>query len=304
MLLMLNGEPLGDKYGTVEELLQGYRELCVEISQVLPRFFAEFPSSSLEIVSKDAASAPAAYYLAGTPDGTRPGRFYVNVSNLPQRPKYEMVALALHEGIPGHHHQCALALENGAVPDFLRFLEDRRYEFCPARRNTYSAYLEGWALYCEALGEEMGMYKDPMQVFGRLSMEMMRAVRLVVDTGIHHYGWGVEKAIVYMMEATGMHRHECEAECFRYEAWPGQACAYKVGEVAIWRMRRSAEAALGTAFDVKACALDPMPHSNTNCHSHSQTPTATHRRSTRRCSGQGRCRSTPWPWRLTAGLPK
>ena len=130
--------------------------------------------------------------------------------------------------------------------------EDRRYEFCPARRQLYAAYLEGWALYCEALGEEMGMYADPLSLFGRLSMEMMRAVRLVVDTGIHSKGWNVQQAIEFMMEKTGMHRHECEAECYRYEAWPGQACAYKVGEIAIWQMRRAAEKALGDKFDLKS----------------------------------------------------
>jgi uncharacterized protein (DUF885 family) len=163
-----------------------------------------------------------------------------------------MVALALHEGIPGHHLQGSLALEDDNLPPFLRFIEDRRYEFCPARRQLYAAYLEGWALYCEALGEEMGLYADPLCLFGRLSMEMMRAVRLVVDTGIHSKGWSVEQAIVYMMDKTGMHRHECEAECYRYEAWPGQACAYKVGEIAIWRMRRAAETTLADKFDLKA----------------------------------------------------
>ncbi len=240
-------------YDTAAELLDGYKSLCASIEKELPRFFNCFPKSKLEIVSKDAVSGPAAYYLAGTPDGTRPGRFYVNVSNIKERPKYEMEALALHEAIPGHHHQCALALENTTIPDFVRFLEDRRYEFCPARRQLYAAYLEGWALYCEALGEEMGIYKnDPLKLFGRLSMECMRAVRLVVDTGIHHQGWSVDKAIDYMMEKTGMHRHEVEAECYRYEAWPGQACAYKIGEVAIWRMRRKAETSLGEHFDIKA----------------------------------------------------
>lgn len=239
-------------YSTKEALLEGYTKLTAAIRAKLPEFFDSMPSSPLEILEKDAESAPAAYYLAGTPDGRRPGRFYVNVSNLSQRPKYEMTALALHEGIPGHHHQCALALENDSIPPFLRYLEDRRYEFCPARRQLYAAYLEGWALYCEALGEEMGLYGgDPMKIFGRLSMEMMRAVRLVVDTGIHHQGWSVDRAIAYMMDKTGMHRHECEAECFRYEAWPGQACAYKIGEVAIWKMRREAEAALGELFDLR-----------------------------------------------------
>lgn len=111
--------------------------------------------------------------------------------------------------------------------------------------------MEGWALYCEFLGEEMGLYGDPNDLFGRLSMEMMRAVRLVVDTGIHSKGWSVAKAIDYMMSKTGMHRHECEAECYRYEAWPGQACAYYVGYMQIRKLRREAEAALGGKFDLK-----------------------------------------------------
>ena len=258
----------GHYYSSSEELLDGYRTLCKTISGLLPAYFNRIPAAPLEIVAKDAETAPAAYYMQGTSDGARPGRFYVNVSNLHQRPRYEMCALALHEAIPGHHHQGSLAIENEAIPSFLRFIEDRRYEFCPARRQLYASYLEGWALYCEALGEEMGMYTDPISLFGRLSMEMMRAVRLVVDTGIHAKGWTVERAIDYMMEKTGMHRHECEAECFRYEAWPGQACAYKVGEIAIWKMRRKAEAAFkahgSVPFDLKqfhAVLLDsgPMP---------------------------------------------
>jgi len=239
-------------YTTEAQLLEGYRLKCQAIKNVLPKYFNVFPSSPLEIVRKDAPTAPAAYYLAGTPDGSRPGRFYVNVSNINARPKYEMTSLALHEAIPGHHHQCALALENVAIPDFLRFLEDRRYEFCPARRQLYAAYLEGWALYCEALGEEMGLYTTPMELFGKLSMEMMRAVRLVVDSGLHYKGWSVKHAIEYMMEQTGMHRHEVEAECYRYEAWPGQACAYKIGEIAIWKMRHAAEEKLGSeGFNLK-----------------------------------------------------
>jgi len=239
-----------------EELLAGYRDLCGHITKLLPGYFSRSPAAPLEIVAKDAASAPAAYYMQGTADGKRPGKFYVNVSNLSARPKYNMTALALHEGIPGHHHQGSLAIENDSLPSFLRFLEDRRYEFCPARRQIYAAYLEGWALYCEALGEEMGLYSaDPLRLFGRLSMEMMRAVRLVVDTGIHSQGWSIEEAVEYMSTKTGMHSEECEAECYRYEAWPGQACAYKVGEIALWEMRRKAEGALSgveAGFDLKA----------------------------------------------------
>jgi uncharacterized protein (DUF885 family) len=193
----------GQFYRTEGDILDGYRILCSFINSKLNQYFEKLPAAAVEIVSLNSSSAPAAYYMQGTADGARPGRFYVNVSNLDQRPIYEMVALALHEAVPGHHLQMALALENASIPSFLRFMEDRRYEYCPARRNMYTAYVEGWALYCEALGEEMGMYASPMSVFGRLSMEMMRAVRLVVDTGIHHKGWSVEQAIEYMMEKTG-----------------------------------------------------------------------------------------------------
>lgn len=240
----------GQYYGDRAGLITDYYKLLDCIAEVLPSYFEDIPADKLEIVEKDSPTAPAAYYMQGTADGSRPGRFYVNVSNLEQRPKYEMCALTLHEAIPGHHMQGSLAIGNKSLPDFLRFIEDRRYEFCAARRQLYAAYLEGWALYCEALGEEMGIYKTPMDIFGRLSMEMMRAVRLVVDTGIHAQGWSVERAIKYMMEKTGMHLHECEAECYRYEAWPGQACAYKIGEVAMWAERRKAEAKLGARFSL------------------------------------------------------
>jgi uncharacterized protein (DUF885 family) len=216
----------GQYYHRASDLLDGYRILTAHIQNKLGKYFENFPKSEMEIVSLETETAPAAYYMQGTSDGKRPGRFYVNVSNLTQRPIYEMTALALHEGIPGHHFQGSLAIENPSIPSFLRFIEDRRYEYCPARRQLYAAYLEGWALYCESLGEEMGMYATPLNLFGRLSMEMMRAVRLVVDTGIHYKGWSVEEAIVYMMSKTGMHRHEVEAECYRYEAWPGQACEF------------------------------------------------------------------------------
>mmetsp|Transcript_4182 Transcript_4182/g.5571 ORF Transcript_4182/g.5571 Transcript_4182/m.5571 type:complete len:575 (+) Transcript_4182:3-1727(+) len=238
-------------YSTKEELLEGYRTICKEIDQILPDYFDTFPKIPLEIVPMDVDTAPSAYYMQGTADGSRPGKFSVNVSHLEQRPKYEMRALALHEAVPGHHHQGSLAIENTSIPSFVRFIEDRRYEFCPARRQLYAAYLEGWGLYCEALGEEMGIYKTPFDLFGRLSMEMMRAVRLVVDTGIHHKGWTVTKAIEYMMNKTGMHEHECVAECYRYEAWPGQATSYKVGESAIWKMRKYAECELGDKFNIK-----------------------------------------------------
>lgn len=237
-------------YTSEEDLLAGYRDLVKRITEKLPQFFGKLPAMPLEVVAK--TGGPAAYYFAGTPDGKRPGRFYVNTTRLSERAKYEMPALALHEGVPGHHLQGALALENEELPQFLRYIEDRRYEFCPARRPLYTAYLEGWALYCEHLGEEMGMYTSPHELFGRLSVEMMRAVRLVVDTGIHHFGWSVERAAEYMEEKTGMAANECSEECHRYAAWPGQACGYKVGQLAIEELRQRAEAKLGASFDLRA----------------------------------------------------
>eukprot|EP00927_Polykrikos_kofoidii_P022347 TRINITY_DN20897_c0_g1_i1.p1 TRINITY_DN20897_c0_g1~~TRINITY_DN20897_c0_g1_i1.p1 ORF type:complete len:616 (+),score=119.60 TRINITY_DN20897_c0_g1_i1:60-1850(+) len=237
-------------YTSEQDLLDGYKALVANIEAELPKYFGRLPKMALEVVPKQ--SGPCAYYYAGTADGTRPGRFYVNVSRLNERPKYEMVALALHEGVPGHHLQGAIALETEELPDFLRYIEDRRYEFCPARRPLYTGYLEGWALYCEHLGEEMGLYKTPQDLFGRLSMEMMRAVRLVVDTGIHAKGWSIEKASEYMEEKTGMASAECSEECHRYAAWPGQACGYKVGQFALEEMRSRAQEALGEKFTLPA----------------------------------------------------
>jgi len=236
-------------YTTGSDLIQGYRDIVDRIYEKLPDFFEVLPKLRLEVVSK--TGGPAAYYFAGTPDGKRPGRFYVNVTRLNERPKYEMTALALHEGVPGHHLQGALAVENTELPNFLRYIEDRRYEVGPARRPLYTAYLEGWALYCEALGEEMGMYATPYDLFGRLSIEMMRAVRLVVDTGIHALDWSVERAATYMEEKTGMAASECSEECHRYAAWPGQACGYKIGQLAIEQMRQRAKDSLGARFDLR-----------------------------------------------------
>lgn len=255
----LNGEK-EHFWETEEACLSGYKELNAKIKDVLPKYFNNFPKMALEVVPLRAG--PAAFYMVGTENGERPGRFCVNVGGLENRPKYEMAALALHEGIPGHHMQGALAVENKALPTFLRHLEDRRYEYNAARRAMYTGYLEGWALYCERLGEEMGIYETPLDLFGRFSMEMMRAVRLVVDTGIHVFGWSVEKAIAYMEENTGKPASECSSECHRYAAWPGQACGYKVGQLAIEEIRTKAEAALGDKFNLPAfhdCLLGSGP---------------------------------------------
>ena len=146
-----------------EQLLDRYRAVCDQIAQIMPTYFADIPLSPLEITSKEVG--PAAYYLAGTPDGKRPGRFYVNVSNISERPVYESVALSLHEAIPGHHHQISLAMENTSIPAFLRFIEDRRYEICPSRRNLFTGYLEGWALYCEVYTHDLVIHQltHPME---------------------------------------------------------------------------------------------------------------------------------------------
>eukprot|EP00930_Biecheleria_cincta_P057007 TRINITY_DN43016_c0_g1_i1.p1 TRINITY_DN43016_c0_g1~~TRINITY_DN43016_c0_g1_i1.p1 ORF type:complete len:682 (-),score=94.76 TRINITY_DN43016_c0_g1_i1:67-2112(-) len=243
-------------WSTAEELIDGYNKLNQCIAKHLPRFFKDMPKAELEVIARN--MGPAGIYVAGTPDGKRSGHFYANVEPLCARPKYEQPAFALHECSPGHHFQNSLCLENEGLPAFLRMLEERRYEWCPARRQAYSAYQEGWGLYCESLGEEMGslgeegaVYKTVYDIFGYLSMEMKRAVRLVVDTGIHSLGWSFERAVEYMKRETGMHAVECERECRRYCAWPAQACAYKIGQLRFKQLRHHAEQQLGDRFDIR-----------------------------------------------------
>jgi len=177
-------------------------------------------------------------YNDGTPDGSRPGIFYYNAYDLPSRRTYGMETLYLHEGIPGHHFQISLAQENAELPNFMRF-------------GGNTAFVEGWALYAETLWDELGMETDPLQRFGGLNDEMLRAMRLVVDTGIHAKGWTREQAIRYMLDNSGMSETEVTAEVERYIAIPGQALAYKIGQLKIVELRRRAEQALGRRFDLK-----------------------------------------------------
>jgi uncharacterized protein (DUF885 family) len=178
-------------------------------------------------------------YEPASADGSRPGVFYVNTSDLRSRPKYAMEATYLHEAVPGHHYQVSLAQEATGLPRFRRF-------------GTNAAYDEGWALYAESLGRDLGLYADGYSAFGALSLEMWRAARLVVDTGLHAKGWSRAKAIEYLRTHTALGEAEIAAEVDRYIAQPGQALAYKVGELRIAELRRRAQAGLGPRFDVRA----------------------------------------------------
>jgi uncharacterized protein (DUF885 family) len=177
-------------------------------------------------------------YAQGTADGLQPGVFFFNAYDLKSRFLTGVSTLYLHEGAPGHHFQISLAQENASLPDFQRF-------------GGNTAYIEGWALYAETLGYEMGFYQDPMQHWGTLDDEMLRAMRLVVDTGLHVKGWSREQAVEYMLANSGMGRSDAEAEVDRYIANPGQALAYKIGALTIQRLRKEAEGALGSRFDIR-----------------------------------------------------
>jgi uncharacterized protein (DUF885 family) len=215
--------------------------LNARLTAVLPSDFAQLPKSRLEIRPVPAYKAKneaAGGYEQGTPDGSRPGVFYYNTYDLPSRFTWGNETLFLHEGVPGHHLQGSLAQENTALPAFQRF-------------GGNTAYVEGWALYAESLGEELGMFTDPYQMYGHLNDEMLRAMRLVVDTGIHTLGWSREQAISYMTDNSAMGQADVTAEVERYIALPGQALAYKIGQLTIRRLRTRAERELGYKFDVR-----------------------------------------------------
>lgn len=224
-----------------EGLTQGYYAIGKRVDAVLPKLFSTIPKTPLEIrpypefLEKDSAGGS---YMPGSPDGTRPGIFYFNAYDLPSRTTPGMETLYLHEGAPGHHFQIALANENASLPSFQRF-------------GGNTAYVEGWGLYAESLGKELGMFTDPYQYFGRLDDEMLRAMRLVVDTGLHYKGWSRQQAIDYMLANSSQGETDVVNEVDRYVAMPGQALAYKVGDLRIQAARKRAEKALGKAFDVR-----------------------------------------------------
>ena len=241
LLDALRADP-GLYYKEPAELLAGYGALRQRVTSALPLLFAVKPKAAFEIRPVEAFRAPseaAASYAPGSADGKRPGVFYVNTYDLASRPKYSMEALYLHEAEPGHHLQVAIAQEATGLPRFRRFAWE-------------TAYGEGWALYAESLGHDLGLYTDPYSAFGALSAEMWRAVRLVVDTGIHAKGWTREQALDYFRANTALGEADIEAEVDRYIAWPGQALAYKVGQLEIMRLRRRAQEKLGPRFDIRA----------------------------------------------------
>jgi len=227
---------------TREQLSEGFAEVGRKVDAQIPRFFSTVPKTKLEIRPYPPHSEKfeaGGSYESGAPDGSRPGVFYFNTYDLPSRFLTGIATLYLHEGAPGHHFQISLAQENTKLPDFQRF-------------GGNTAFVEGWALYAETLGYEMGFYEDPWQHWGTLDDEMLRAMRLVVDTGLHTKGWSREQAIDYMLANSGMGRTDATAEVERYIAIPGQALAYKIGSLTIQRLRRKAEKELGPRFDIRA----------------------------------------------------
>jgi uncharacterized protein (DUF885 family) len=215
----------------------------------LPNLFGKLPRQPYGIKEVPAAIAEkttTAYYIPGAPDGTRAGFYYINTSKLDSRPLYTLEALTLHEAVPGHHLQIALSSESD-IPNF-------------RRRVNYTVFIEGWGLYAERLGLEVGFYQDPYSNFGRLSYEMWRALRLVVDTGIHSLGWTRQEAIDFMAENSALSLHNITSEVDRYITWPGQALAYKIGELKIRELRADAEQQLGDKFDVRAFHDEILNH--------------------------------------------
>jgi uncharacterized protein (DUF885 family) len=224
-----------------EQALQDYQKLIDHVSANLDDVFSIKPKSPVKVVRipefKEKTS-PGAYYQAPSTDGKRPGVFFANLRNMEDVPKFGMATLAYHEAVPGHHFQIAIQRELEGLPFFRTVL-------------PFTAFAEGWALYAERVAWEQGFHKDPYTNLGRLQAEIFRAVRLIVDTGIHHKRWTREQAIAYMVNATGMPEGEVVAEIERYIVMPGQACAYKMGMMKILELREKARTELGDAFDIK-----------------------------------------------------
>lgn len=228
-------------YDEAEELIQGYRDMSDHISELSKNLFDVTPKAKFEVRRVEPfreASASKGSYRAGTPDGSRPGVFFANAYDIKARGKWAMESLFLHEAIPGHHFQIMIQRENESLPSFRRF-------------GGFTAYSEGWGLYAESLGKELGVYTDPYQYFGGLNAELWRSIRLVVDTGIHAKQWSRQDVLDYMFANSAVAEVRAVSEAERFMAIPGQALAYKVGQLKIRELRNRAEAALGEQFSVK-----------------------------------------------------
>jgi uncharacterized protein (DUF885 family) len=227
---------------SAEALLAAYRSDLTPMQARLPQIFGHLPTTPYEVVAVPEylqKTAAPAYYEAGTADGKRPGRIFINTYNATSRNLYDVEVIAYHEGLPGHHLQISIAQELEGIPEF------RRYD-------QYTGYTEGWGLYAEQLGKDLGFYQDPYSDFGRLEADMWRSIRLVVDTGVHSKHWTRQQMVEYFHDHTTLDDATIEAEVDRYVAWPGQALAYKVGQLKILELRDKAKAALGTKFDIRA----------------------------------------------------
>ncbi|MCA1798142.1 MAG: DUF885 domain-containing protein [Xanthomonadaceae bacterium] len=225
-----------------EQLIQGYRDLQQDIDPNLPRLFEIFPKANYEVRAVEPfreRSAAGGSYMRPAPDGSRPGIFYANTYDIKARPIWAMESLSLHEASPGHHFQLSIQQELEGLPRFRRF-------------GGFTAYTEGWALYAETLGTELGVYTDPYQYYGALSAELWRAIRLVVDTGLHNYGWTRQQVLDYMNENSAAPEARAVAETERYMAIPSQALSYKIGQLKISELRARAERELGDRFDIRA----------------------------------------------------
>jgi uncharacterized protein (DUF885 family) len=224
------------------QVLARYQQLLDQMSAQLPEYFSTVPKTRLMVERMPVAQekgTSGAYYQQAAIDGSRPGIFFANLRDLNETPTWGMKTLAYHEGVPGHHLQISTALGLKGLP-LIR------------QQTLYTAYAEGWALYAEEFAAEIGMYKDdPFGDLGRLQLELLRAVRLVVDTGLHAQGWSRKQAIDYMVNTTGVAETDATSEVERYMSMPGQACAYKVGELKILELRRKAQAALGPRFNLR-----------------------------------------------------
>ncbi len=228
-------------YTNADALLTGYRDITKRIDPELPRLFGKLPRLTYgvkPIPDYAAKSQTSAYYQPGSPDAGRAGNFFANTYALDTRAKWEMECLTLHESVPGHHLQISLSQEMEDAPEF-------------RKHGSYTAFIEGWGLYSESLGDEIGLYKNPYSKYGQLTFEMWRAIRLVVDTGIHSLGWTRQQAIDYFLANSSKSEHEVTVEVDRYIVWPGQALAYKIGQMKIRELRNYATKELGEKFDVR-----------------------------------------------------